>query len=83
MKVSLSLHSTNFNRRIMKYDDFLDDMVGYLSDMIVLLYVFNMIYNSFGARVFFAEKFFFKNEKFQREVVAELHKKIGKASFNM
>jgi hypothetical protein len=66
------------NRKVLQYDDFLGNMVGYLSNLIIILYIFNTIYNSFGARVYFAEKFFIKNQKFEKEIVNELNKKIGK-----
>lgn len=71
----MSTKSSNFIRRVVGYDAFLGDMVGYLSNIIIILYVFNVIYNSFGARVYLASKFFMKNFDFEKVLIDELDKK--------
>lgn len=67
----------------MLYDDFLGNVIGYLSNIIIIVYVFNVIYNSFGARVYFTEKFFSHNALFETRLKEELEKKLSKTSFNI
>lgn len=74
--LGLSMHSVNFTSRVLVYDDFLGNIVGYLSNIIIILYFFNSIYNSFGAKVYFTEKFFMKNPLIQAKIAEELKKKI-------
>lgn len=77
LQLSLSMRTINFARKVLRYDDFLGNMVGYLSNIIIILYCFNVVYNSFGARVYFAEKFFIKNMEFEKNIRDELKKKLG------
>jgi hypothetical protein len=78
IKIGLSFRSFNNTRKVLRYDDFLGNIVGYLSNIIIVLYIFNVFYNSFGARVYFAKKFFLQNREIQTIIVEELRKKIGK-----
>lgn len=81
--LSLSMKSINYTRKVLRYDDFLGNMVGYLSNIIIILYIFNVFYNSFGARVYFAEKFFMKNNYLQNKIVNEIKNKMSKLNFNL
>jgi hypothetical protein len=76
IKIGLSNRSINYVRKVLRYDDFLGNIVGYLSNIIILLYIFNVIYNSFGSRVYFANKFFIPPSDFQLKIKEDLQKKI-------
>ena len=78
IKIGLSIRSTYYTRKVLRYDDFLGNIVGYLSNIILILYIFNVIYNAFGSRVYFADKFFIRQSELQCQIAAELQKKIGK-----
>jgi hypothetical protein len=41
-----------------------------------MLWIFNVVYNSFRARVYFTEKFFLQNVDFEKKIVDELKKKL-------
>jgi hypothetical protein len=76
------MRSVNFTSRVLVYDDFLGNIVGYLSNLIIILYMFNSVYNSFGARVYFTEKFFMKNHSAQAKIVQELRSKLERSDGN-
>jgi hypothetical protein len=76
IKIGLSNRSINYIRKVLRYDDFLGNIVGYLSNIIILLYIFNVIYNSFGSKVYFANKFFIQPTNFELKVREDLFKKI-------
>jgi hypothetical protein len=71
------MKSIVYMRKVLQYDDFLGNIFGYLSNIIILLYLFNVIYNSFGANVYFAQKFFVNNSDFEDKMKEELKKKLG------
>jgi len=72
------MKNVNLYRNVLRYDDFLGNLVGYLSNIIIILYIFNTFYNSFRAQVYFSEKFFIKNSNFEKRVIKELKNKISK-----
>jgi len=72
------MKNINFYRNVLRYDDFLGNLVGYLSNIIIILYFFNTFYNSFRAQVYFSEKFFIKNNAFESKINEALKKRISK-----
>jgi hypothetical protein len=82
LNLGLSMRSVNYTSRVLVYDDFLGNIVGYLSNIIIILYFFNSIYNSFGAKVYFTEKFFMKNPLVQGKIVDELKKKLERTNIS-
>jgi hypothetical protein len=76
IKIGLSNRSINYIRKVLRYDDFLGNIVGYFSNIIILLYIFNVIYNSYGSKVYFANKFFIQPTDFELKVREDLLKKI-------
>ena len=79
--LELNMKQRNFYRNVLRYDDFLGNLVGYLSNIIIILYFFNTYYNSFRAKVYFSEKFFIKNNFFQTKILEEISQKISKIVF--
>jgi hypothetical protein len=82
IQLGLSKKSVTFTSKVLLYDEFLGNFVGYLSNIIIILYCFNVIYNSFGARVYFAEKFFIKNRILESKIVNGLKEKFRKILLN-
>jgi len=78
LEIGLNMKNINFYRNVLRYDDFLGNYVGYLSNIIIILYIFNTFYNSFRAQVYFSEKFFIKNPIFEDKIISELNKKLSK-----
>lgn len=78
IKLGLSNKAISFTSKVLLYDEFLGNFVGYLSNIIIILYCFNAIYNSFGARVYIAEKFFINNKELESKIVKELKERLGK-----
>ena len=72
------MKNINFYRNVLRYDDFLGNLVGYLSNIIIILYFFNSFYNSFRAQVYFSEKFFIKNNIIEKKIIEELENKLSK-----
>jgi hypothetical protein len=77
IKLGLSNKAITFTSKVLLYDEFLGNFVGYLSNIIIILYCFNAIYNSFGARVYIAEKLFIKNKIFESKIVKRLKEKLS------
>jgi hypothetical protein len=82
LTLGLSMRSVNYTSRVLVYDDFLGNTVGYLSNLIIILYLFNSVYNAFGARVYFTEKFFMKNQSAQAKIVQGLRNKLERSGGN-
>jgi hypothetical protein len=82
LEIGLNMKNINFYRNVLRYDDFLGNLVGYLSNIIIILYFFNTFYNSFRAQVYFSEKFFFMNNIIDKRVVNELKNKNSKHKKN-
>jgi hypothetical protein len=81
IKLGLSTKAITFTSKVLLYDEYLGNFVGYLSNIIIILFCFNVIYNSFGARVYFAEKFFLKNKILQSKIVEGLKEKLSNNKF--
>lgn len=78
LEIGLNMKNIHFYRNVLRYDDFLGNLVGYLSNIIIILYIFNTYYNSFRAQVYFSEKFFIKNNALEQKIIEEFKNKISK-----
>jgi hypothetical protein len=74
MKISFILSGKTFTykRSYLLFEDYLGNTVGYLWNIIILVYIGSWAYNSFGSSRFMAEKFFFHNSDLRRMFVSEL-----------
>ena len=81
MEFILSTSYDAYIRTVLRYDDFVNNLYNYLYNAILILFVFNTFYNSFGASVYFAEKFFLKNHYFEQNIIKAIQIKISKLNY--
>lgn len=63
VQFNLSGNAITYKRTFQKLQEYLANTIGYLGNIILLVYIISSIYNVFGSNRFLSEKFFLRNKE--------------------
>jgi len=78
---TLTGKTISYIRSVVKIDIFLSNFIDYMYNIVMILAVFSLIYNSFGARVFISRRFFVNNPDLTDPIIKILKEKIRNKIF--
>jgi hypothetical protein len=63
VQFNLSGNAITYKRTFQKLQEYLANTIGYLGNIVLLVYIISSVYNVFGSKRFLSEKFFYRNKE--------------------
>jgi hypothetical protein len=79
----MSGNHISYRRIYQKFDEYLSEALGYLGNIILLVWMISWIYNWFGSRRFLSERFFMRNKVIKSLLKKTISKRKGPRTSRM